>query len=53
MRIHRRTDLTLEDLAEWLNPITAGWSGSTARRHVSLAADGLLAAARRTGHAHS
>jgi len=23
--IHRRTDLTLEDLAEWLNPITAGW----------------------------
>ena len=24
MRIHRRTDLTLEDLAEWLNPITAG-----------------------------
>ena len=21
----RRTDLTLEDLAEWLNPITAGW----------------------------
>ena len=23
MRIHRRTDLTLEDLAEWLNPITA------------------------------
>ena len=25
MRIHRRTDLSLEDLAEWLNPITAGW----------------------------
>jgi len=25
MRIHRRTDLTLEDLAEWLNPIVAGW----------------------------
>lgn len=25
MRIHRRTDLTLDDLAEWLNPITAGW----------------------------
>lgn len=26
MRIHRRTDLTLDDLAEWLNPITAGWT---------------------------
>ena len=25
MRIHRRTDLTLDDLAEWLNPIVAGW----------------------------
>jgi len=25
MRIHRRTDLSLEDLAEWLNPIVAGW----------------------------
>jgi RNA-directed DNA polymerase len=25
MRIHRRTDLTLDDLAAWLNPITAGW----------------------------
>jgi RNA-directed DNA polymerase len=25
MRIHRRTDLTLDGLAEWLNPITAGW----------------------------
>jgi len=25
MRIHRRTDLTLEDLADWLNPIVAGW----------------------------
>lgn len=24
MRIHRRTDLTLEDLAEWLNPVVAG-----------------------------
>jgi group II intron reverse transcriptase/maturase len=29
MRIHRRTDLTLDDLADWLNPITAGWSGSS------------------------
>jgi len=25
MRIHRRTDLTLNDLARWLNPILAGW----------------------------
>jgi group II intron reverse transcriptase/maturase len=25
MRIHRRTDLTLNDLAAWLNPIVAGW----------------------------
>ena len=25
MRIHRRTDLTLDDLASWLNPIVAGW----------------------------
>ena len=25
MRIHRRTDLTLDDLAGWLNPIIGGW----------------------------
>jgi len=25
LRIHRRTDLTLDDLVEWLNPIIAGW----------------------------
>jgi RNA-directed DNA polymerase len=25
MRIHRRTDLTLDDLERWLNPIVAGW----------------------------
>ena len=25
MRIHRRTDLSLNDLARWLNPIIAGW----------------------------
>jgi len=25
MRIHRRTNLTLRDLARWLNPIVAGW----------------------------
>lgn len=25
MRVHRRTNLTLDDLARWLNPIVAGW----------------------------
>ena len=25
MRLHRRTDLSLDDLAQWLNPIVAGW----------------------------
>ena len=25
LRIHRRTDLSLEGLARWLNPIIAGW----------------------------
>jgi len=25
MRIHKRTDLSLVDLREWLNPIIAGW----------------------------
>ena len=25
LRIHRRTDLTLDDLVRWLNPIVAGW----------------------------
>ena len=25
MRVHRRTDLTLGDLARWLNPIVTGW----------------------------
>jgi RNA-directed DNA polymerase len=25
MRIHRRTGLSLNDLAAWLNPIVAGW----------------------------
>jgi RNA-directed DNA polymerase len=25
MRIHRRTNVTLDDLARWLNPIVAGW----------------------------
>jgi len=26
MRIHRRTDLTLDDLTRWLNPIVGGWA---------------------------
>ena len=26
MRVHRRTDLTLDGLARWLNPIVAGWA---------------------------
>ena len=25
LRIHRRTDLSLDALARWLNPIVAGW----------------------------
>ena len=25
MRIHRRVNLTLDDLARWLNPIVRGW----------------------------
>jgi group II intron reverse transcriptase/maturase len=25
LRIHRRTDLSLDDLARWLNPIVSGW----------------------------
>ncbi len=52
-RVARRSDKTLTDLALMFNRQLQGWSGSTARRRVSLAADGLLAAARRTGHAHS
>jgi group II intron reverse transcriptase/maturase len=27
LRIHRQPDLTLDDLARWLNPIVAGWMG--------------------------
>jgi len=25
MRIHRRTDLSLDELVRWLNPIVTGW----------------------------
>ena len=35
MRIHRRTDLTLDDLARWLNPIVAGWINYYARYYRS------------------
>src|SRR5947209_6558688 len=31
MRIPKRTDLTLDDLARWLNPIVAGWINYYAR----------------------
>ena len=31
MRIPKRTDLTLNDLARWLNPIVAGWINYYAR----------------------
>ena len=35
MRLHRRTDLTLNDLAAWLNPIVAGWMRYYGRFHRS------------------
>jgi RNA-directed DNA polymerase len=35
MRIHRRTELTLDDLARWLNPIVAGWMNYYGRFHRS------------------
>jgi group II intron reverse transcriptase/maturase len=38
MRVHRRTDLTLSDLARWLNPIIAGGCGSVG---VTYAARGM------------
>ena len=41
MRIHRRTDLTLDDLAGWLNPIVAGWMNYYGRYYRS-ALDPLL-----------
>ena len=36
MRIHRRTDLTLDDLARWLNPIVAGWMNYYGRFYRSV-----------------
>ena len=41
MRIHRRTTLTLDDLARWLNPIVAGWMNYYGRFYRS-AMDPLL-----------
>ena len=35
LRIHHETGLTLDDLAEWLNPIVAGWMGYYGRYHRS------------------
>ena len=41
MRIHRRTDLSLDDLAGWLNPIIAGWMNYYGR-YYRTAMDPLL-----------
>jgi len=42
MRIHRRTDLTLNDLARWLNPIVAGWMNYYGRFYRSAMSPLLL-----------
>jgi group II intron reverse transcriptase/maturase len=36
LRIHRHTDLTLDALARWLNPIVAGWMGYYGRYYRSV-----------------
>jgi RNA-directed DNA polymerase len=36
MRIHRRTTLSLDDLAAWLNPIVAGWMNYYGRFYRSV-----------------
>jgi RNA-directed DNA polymerase len=41
MRIHRRTNLSLNDLAQWLNPIVAGWMNYYGR-YYRTAMDPLL-----------
>lgn len=38
LRIHRQTHLSLNDLAEWLNPIIAGWMGYYGRFYRSAMA---------------
>jgi len=42
MRIHRRTTLSLDDLARWLNPIVAGWMQYYGRFYRSAMAPLLL-----------
>ena len=42
LRIHRRTDLTLDGLARWLNPIIAGWIRYVAGRFDRSALNNLL-----------
>ena len=41
MRIHRHTNLSLDDLAQWLNPIVAGWMNYYGR-YYRTAMDPLL-----------
>ena len=41
LRIHRRTNLSLDDLARWLNPIVAGWMNYYGR-YYRTAMDPLL-----------
>jgi RNA-directed DNA polymerase len=41
LRIHRRSNLTLDDLARWLNPIVAGWMNYYGR-YYRTAMDPLL-----------
>jgi hypothetical protein len=36
MRIHRRTTLSLDDLAAWLNPIVVGWMNYYGRFYLSV-----------------
>jgi group II intron reverse transcriptase/maturase len=42
LRIHRRTDLTLGDLARWLNPIVGGWMNYYGRFYRSAMSPLLL-----------
>jgi RNA-directed DNA polymerase len=42
MRIHRRTNLSLDDLARWLNPIVRGWMNYYGRFYRSAMAALLL-----------
>jgi RNA-directed DNA polymerase len=42
MRIHRRTNLTLDDLARWLNPVVRGWMNYYGQYYRSAMAPLLL-----------